>query len=808
MNNTTGTTEIIGATEAAEAAEAAGTTGAKALISLDVNPCKMCMPMGVVTAAYGIEGNMVVLHGSQGCATYIRRHMATHYNEPIDIASSALTEQGTVYGGAKNLERALDNFIRLYNPFAITVATTCLAETIGEDVNGILDSWREAHPQTTVQMIPVISPGYGGTQFEGHFAFLAALLKNVEMNSAPTGRVNIVCGPMSPADVRWLKQLVCQLGIDAIIVPDCSQALDGQHTEVYSRVHEGGTRIADVLQMAGSKHTIEIAKYLPEKLSPGALLKREYNVPYTRLNLPVGLRDIDALVNALKPFATLANVEHAELKLERGRYLDAMIDSHKYNALGRAVVFGEPDFVYSVARMCAEQGIMPVLVATASKCPALYADLEAELAPLAESMLVEKWRVIDEADFATIEELSVSLGANVLIGSSDARRIAKALDIPLVRAAFPIHDHMGGQRVRTIGYEGSQALIDRITNALIDQCEGSFREKLKAKYLVQPDTAFAVETTSRCLSNPDASLPVRTARQYLSDSVKRLCKHPTHEHPCFSKRCATKSTRIHLPVAPKCNITCNYCLRKYDCPNESRPGVSSVVLSPPQALKRYLDFKQQTGKVAIVGIAGPGDALANFDNTKETLRLIREVDKDVGFCLSTNGLLLARYAHTLAELEVSHVTVTMNAIDPAIGARICPWVSLDNLVYTGEAAAAVLLANQIEGIKALVSLGIIVKVNTVYIKGVNDAHVESVAQMAHRLGASVQNLMRMVSVKGSVFENYPQVDKPTLLEARVACSKHLSQMRHCRQCRADAAGLLGKDLLVRSLAERRTVVFQ
>lgn len=137
------------------------------LKSLNVNPCKMCMPMGAVSALAGIKNCMSILHGSQGCATYIRRHMATHYNEPVDIASSSLTEHGTVFGGRENLIKGLENLIKLYNPDSIGVATTCLAETIGEDVPAIIREFYDTHPEETVKIINVASAGYGGTQYEG-----------------------------------------------------------------------------------------------------------------------------------------------------------------------------------------------------------------------------------------------------------------------------------------------------------------------------------------------------------------------------------------------------------------------------------------------------------------------------------------------------------------------------------------------------------------------------------------------------------------------------------------------------------------
>ena len=147
------------------------------LVNLNTNPCKMCMPMGSVSAFYGISKSMSILHGSQGCSTYIRRHMATHYNEPVDIASSSLTEEGTVFGGTKNLLKGLENLIKLYNPEVIGVSTTCLAETIGEDVPAIIKQFKDAHPEVTATIIPVASPGYAGSQYEGFFRALHAIVR-------------------------------------------------------------------------------------------------------------------------------------------------------------------------------------------------------------------------------------------------------------------------------------------------------------------------------------------------------------------------------------------------------------------------------------------------------------------------------------------------------------------------------------------------------------------------------------------------------------------------------------------------------
>lgn len=267
-----------------------------------------------------------------------------------------------------------------------------------------------------------------------------------------------------------------------------------------------------------------------------------------------------------------------------------------------------------------------------------------------------------------------------------------------------------------------------------------------------------------------------------------------HEHPCFSAGCQRSNARMHIAVAPRCNISCNYCVRKFDCVNESRPGVSSTVLDPEEALVRFKVTRSHVDNLKVVGIAGPGDALANWTNVKKTFSLIRAEDPRVTFCLSTNGLLLPRYADEIARVGVSHATVTINAVDPTIGARIYDHVVLDGVAYTGEAAARTLLENQIRGIELLVSHRICIKVNTVLIPGINDAHVEDIARLAARLGATCQNVTPLIPVPGSKFEDIPAAAPAMVDQARAVCAPHLRQIYHCRQCRADAIGLLGSDI--------------
>lgn len=749
-------------------------TKVQPLVNLNVNPCKMCMPMGAMTAFYGIKNCVSILHGSQGCSTYIRRHMATHYNEPIDIASSSLTEHGTVYGGEENLKKGLTNLIELYHPQVVGVATTCLAETIGEDINRIIQIYYEENPdKREVTIIPVHSAGYGGTQFEGYFAALTAIVSEVEMDTKPNNKINIISSYMSPADMRSLKELCKLFELDIILLPDLSENLDGVFKEKYNRLPEDGTDIMDIKQMAGARATIEISNMNMEN-SPAKVLKDKYGVPYSRVNVPIGLRDNDAL---LKVLSKISGKEIPQvLKQQRGRYLDAMIDSHKYNSEGRAVVFGEPDFIISMIRICEENGIMPMITATGSVFPRLADYVKNSIEDIAKRYFVEDYTIADDVDFKDIETAAERYGCNLMIGNSDGRRIEEHLQIALVRRSFPVHDRVGGQRLKTIGYEGSLTLLDEISNAILSRKESTFREVIYKAYYHKEETPETPE------------LPLT------EEEIKRqaiLAKTATH--PCYN--CAGhKYARMHLPVAPRCNVQCNYCVRKFDCPNESRPGVTTKVLTPEEAFEKYKVVKEKVPNLTVVGIAGPGDALANFDETKRTMELIKKYDPDVTFCLSTNGLLLPTYASELINLGVSHITVTVNAVDPKIAGQIYKHINFMGNKYEGESAGAILLSNQLSGLRILVAHGVVCKVNIVSLKGINDTHIPKIVETMKEIGCYITNIMPMIPVEGSVFENMTSLTNKEIEKLRKDCGLIMQQMTHCRQCRADAIGTLENDL--------------
>ena len=263
------------------------------------------------------------------------------------------------------------------------------------------------------------------------------------------------------------------------------------------------------------------------------------------------------------------------------------------------------------------------------------------------------------------------------------------------------------------------------------------------------------------------------------------------EHPCFSERACHAFGRCHLPVAPKCNIQCNYCVRDFDCVNESRPGVTSKVLNPEEALDMVQKAIEKFPYIKVIGIAGPGEPLAN-EETFETLRLLKEKYPNIIKCLSTNGLLLPEKIDLLEKYGVSNITVTLNAIDPEIGAKIYQFVNYKGKRYTGVEAAKILLDNQLKGIEMAVDRHMIVKVNTVFIPGINEDHIPAIAKKVGEMGVYNFNLIPLIAQY-----KFADITPPTPEMKRKMqdeCEKYVRQMRHCQRCRADAIGRLGQDV--------------
>lgn len=268
--------------------------------------------------------------------------------------------------------------------------------------------------------------------------------------------------------------------------------------------------------------------------------------------------------------------------------------------------------------------------------------------------------------------------------------------------------------------------------------------------------------------------------------------HLFTKHPCFSKEAEKKYGRIHLPVAPRCNISCNYCSRKYDCVNESRPGVTSKVLMPEEAIERLRRAMKAMPYISTVGIAGPGDSLANPEKTFRTLEMVRNEFPNLHLCLSTNGLMLPDYVGELERLKVGYITVTVNCTDHEIAGKVYRWVRYNGKTYYGAEGANILLERQQEGLSMLNGKNCFIKINTLFIPGVNEGQIPKVAERVNSLGAHLVNVMPLIPAQGSAFESFPPPEQVQIERARASIGEDINLMTHCRQCRSDAVGLLSE----------------
>ena len=284
------------------------------------------------------------------------------------------------------------------------------------------------------------------------------------------------------------------------------------------------------------------------------------------------------------------------------------------------------------------------------------------------------------------------------------------------------------------------------------------------------------------------------------DQLSHLPEHiraKVHNHPCYSEQAHHYFARMHVAVAPACNIQCHYCNRKYDCSNESRPGVVSEVLTPDQAVKKVMAVAANIPQMTVLGIAGPGDPLANPERTFATFRMLTEKAPDIKLCVSTNGLALPESVEELSKANIDHVTITINCVDPDVGAQIYPWVFWKNKRIMGRAGAEILIEQQQKGLEMLTARGILVKVNSVMIPGVNDEHLVEVSKVVKAKGAFLHNVMPLIAEPehGTFYGlmGQPSPSHEELQKLQDACAGDMNMMRHCRQCRADAVGLLGED---------------
>ncbi|MDA8306422.1 MAG: nitrogenase [Deltaproteobacteria bacterium] len=439
------------------------------------NACKLCKPLGACLAFRGIEGAAPMLHGSQGCATYMRRYIISHFREPMDIASSSLGEKHAVYGGGPNLKQGLKNVMNKFGAGLIGVATTCLTETIGDDVPMIIREFRKEMEEAGGGVKPpplvyVSTPSYSGTHMEGFHAAVRAVADQLCTDNClcadPERKfVNLLPGFLSPADLRHLKEIVDDFGLGCVMLPDISDTLDGPALEDYEKIPAGGTPISEIRRMGSGGATFEFGHTLEGSLTAGMILRERFGVTLHQLGIPIGLRETEAFFKRLEQVSGIPTPEKHEL--EKGRLVDSYVDAHKYLFGKRAVVYGEEDLVIALTAFLVEIGIKPVLCASGGRSGRLASCIKRVTDGFSETAQV----VEEGADFYKIEELCEGLAPDLLVGHSKGYRLSKKLGVPLVRVGFPIHDRFGAQRTLHAGYRGTQMLLDRIVNAVLEKAQ-------------------------------------------------------------------------------------------------------------------------------------------------------------------------------------------------------------------------------------------------------------------------------------------------------------------------------------------------
>ncbi len=431
------------------------------------NACNLCAPLGAALVFKGIANSVPLLHGSQGCSTYIRRYMISHFKEPMDIACSNFGEKTAIFGGGANIKLALDNIRRQYHPDLVGIATTCLSETIGDDVPMFIKAYRDANPDEDLPaLVHVATPSYQGTHMQGFHGAVRALVETLAEATSRNERpaVNLFPGMVSPADLRHLKTILADFDLAGNLVPDYSDTLNGPLWTEYHRIPPGGTPVAALRATGGAAASIECGLVLAdEPKTAGTWLQERFDVPLHRLGLPIGIGQSDRLFQVLSKISGKPVPE--KYTARRGRLLDALVDGHKHLNGVKVALFGEEDLVAGLAGFCGEVGLVPVLCATGGG-KGRFAQAVHKVVP---ERYHDQMQVMEDVDFVTIEKALEAIDVDLLIGHSKGFTMSRRLQRPLIRVGFPVHDRVDGSRLLHVGYRGAQQLFDRIANTVIEE---------------------------------------------------------------------------------------------------------------------------------------------------------------------------------------------------------------------------------------------------------------------------------------------------------------------------------------------------
>ena len=423
-----------------------------------INPAKTCQPIGAMYASLGIHGCLPHSHGSQGCCSYHRMHLSRHFRDPVMASTSSFTEGAAVFGGGANLKTAIKNIFSIYNPDIIAVHTTCLSETIGDDIPTYIN--QSEIPAGKV-VIHANTPSYVGSHVTGFSNMVKAMVKYLSVKDGkPNNKVNIIPGFVNPGDMREIKRIMKVLKIEYIMFPDTSGVLDAPLTGKYEMYPSGGARIEDIRDAGNSMATVALGSFAS---ADGAEeLRKKAKVHPVILNTPIGIKGTDDFLMALSRLTSKEIPE--ELEEERGQVIDIMVDLHDQYQGKKVAIFGDPDVVIALTEFVLEMGMIPQYVLTGTPGEAF----ERQVDHMLKDAGVEG-KVKAAGDLFTLQQWIKESPVDLLIGTSYGKFIARAEDIPLVRVGFPILDRGVHSYMPVVGYRGAMRLIEMISNALLER---------------------------------------------------------------------------------------------------------------------------------------------------------------------------------------------------------------------------------------------------------------------------------------------------------------------------------------------------
>ncbi len=431
--------------------------------SVAINAPKMCQPIGAIWATLGIHGSVPLVHGSQGCSTYPRNLLSRHFREPVEVAITSLHEKATIFGGAANLKQALANIIERQHPELITVITTCLSETTGDDIHGIVRAFKaENKLDDKTRIVTINTPSYIGTHVTGYDNALKAMVTQLAQKTTPNGKLNIIPGIINPGDVLEIKHILELMGVEAIFLTDVSQTLNAPLTLPKQHYPKGGTTVAQIIDSANSLGTIALCKH--EGQTGANILQEKHGVPAQIGPLPIGVEATDAFVEKVSKLTEKKTSQ--PLLDERDLLVDALVDSSQITFATKVAIFGDPDIVYGLTKFVYELGMQPVHVMTTLESPVFANDMSA----LVKDCDVDEGNqtVIVGGDLYELQQKIKEKPVDLIIGDCKGKYISKDEHIPLVRVGFPQSDRFGYHRRAMLGYRGSLQLLDNLVNTVME----------------------------------------------------------------------------------------------------------------------------------------------------------------------------------------------------------------------------------------------------------------------------------------------------------------------------------------------------